>query len=341
MLAARATAPRSPRADQLTLRQRTWIGVLAGAMPDADIVFILFGHVSYMENHRGVTHSLLLMPVWAWLLALAVGLLLKRRGGWRACYGLILLVWFVHVLGDLITSYGTQILAPVTNWAPGLNTTFIIDPWFSGLLVVGLLGSVYWRPRAGAILGLTAVTALVLFQHTQYRAALAEADAWARSRGLGDYVAEALPQPWSPFNWKLVVEHDDRYHLATVNLRRTTPPRDAGDDAFALRRLWSAYVPVDQAQWDTFHRYGTEPRERELAREVMAAEEMAFFRWFARYPALRAVDRRDGDECVVFEDLRFRLEGIGNPFRYGMCRPDGGAEWQLYRMGDDGARTRL
>ena len=341
MLAARATTPRQPRPDQLSLRERTWIGGLAGAAPDLDILFTLGGHVTYMENHRGITHSLLLMPAWAWLLAAVAALTLGRRYSWRAYYGVILLVLFIHILGDLITSYGTQILAPFTNWAPGLNTTFIIDPWFSGVLLAGLLASVYWRPRTGAVLGLAAVTALVLFQYTQYRTAVDEARDWAQSQGITDYVAEAHPQPWSPFNWKLVVDRGDRYHMATVNVRRDTPPHDFGDDAFLLLRLWSAYVPVAQAEWRTFHRYGAGAGEQELAREVMAADAMAFFRWFASYPALWAVDTRNGDECVVFEDLRFRLEGMSNPFRYGMCRADQDADWQRYRMRDDGERSPI
>ncbi len=304
-------------------------------------MFTLAGHVPYLENHRGITHSLLLMPLWAWLLAVVAALALGRRHPWRAYYGVILLALFIHILGDLITSYGTQILAPFTNWAPGFNTTFIIDPWFSGVLLAGFLASLYWRPRTGAALGLAAVIALVLFQYSQYRTAVSEAHEWANVQGITDYVADAYPQPWSPFNWKLVVDRGDRYHMAVVNLRRSTPPRQFDDDAFFLLRLWSVYLPVEQARWETFHRYGEDDDERDLAREVIASDQMAFFRWFASYPALQTVERRNGDRCVVFEDLRFRLDGLSNPFSYGMCRPDADAEWRRYRMGVDGDRRRI
>ncbi|WP_139209245.1 metal-dependent hydrolase [Aquisalimonas asiatica] len=339
-LAGRATAPRQPRPDQLSLRERTWIGFLAAAAPDIDIVFTLFGHVTYLENHRGITHSLLLMPLWAWLLAALCAVALGRRYTWRAYYGVILLGIFIHILGDLITSYGTQILAPFSNWAPGFNTTFIIDPWFSGVLLAGLVASLYWRPRVGAALGLAAVTALVLFQYTQYRTAVGVADGWARAQGYSQYTAEAYPQPWSAFNWKLVVDHGDVYDMARVNLRRDTVPADPGDDAGLLRRLWAAYPPVEDAVWERFARFGDETVEP-LAREVWAQDEMAFFHWFASYPALRQVDQRNGDQCVVFEDLRFRLEGMDSPFRYGMCRGSADDGWALYRMLDNGERHPL
>jgi len=335
----RATTPRQPSPDQLSLRERTWIGFLAGAASDIDFVVAIFDHVAFIENHRGVTHSLLLMPLWAWLLAVACAFALGRRHPWRAYYGVILLVLFVHILGDLITSYGTQILAPLSKWAPGWNTTFIIDLWFSGLLVLGLLASLYWRPRTGAALGLAAVTALVLFQYTQYRSAVELADRWAREQGYTEYVAEAYPQPWSPFNWLLVVDRGEHYDLARVNLRRQTL-LIMDQDAHPLWRIRETYLPVTQLEWRRHDQFGpaaTAP----LAREVWGHDDMAFFRWFANYPALQAIDQYNGDKCVVFKDLRFELEGRASPFRYGMCRSAEDAEWVLYRMRAGGQRQAL
>ncbi|MFH7325093.1 metal-dependent hydrolase [Desulfurivibrio sp. C05AmB] len=338
-LVARATAPRQPRPDQLSLRERTWIGVLAGTISDIDFVVALFDHVAYLENHRGVANSLLFMPVWAWLLAVACAFVLGRRYPWRAYYGVILLAILAHILGDLITSYGTQIFAPLSNWAPGWNTTFIIDLWLSGLLALGLLASLYWRPRTGAALGLVAVTALVLFQYTQYRNAVELADSWAREQGYTENVAEAYPQPWSPLNWLLVVDRGERYHLARVNLRRQTP-LIMNPDAHPLWRIRESYLPVDQLAWRRYDQFGPD-EAAPLAREVWSHDDLAFFRWFANYPALQAIDQYNGDQCVIFTDLRFELEGRESPFRYGMCRSAADAEWVLYRMRAGRSRQAL
>lgn len=313
--------------------------MLAGAASDGDIVFALFGHVTYLQNHRGITHSLLMLPLWAWLLALACALLARRGYPWQAYYGVILLVILVHIMGDLITAYGTQILAPLSNWAPSWNTTFIIDLWFTGLLLLGVLASFYWRPRAGAALGLAAVVTLVLFQYSQYRQAVALADDWATQQGYHQYNAEAYPQPWSPFNWKLVVDHGESYHLALVNLRRQAPAA-VGNDTPAIWRLRAAYQPVAEIKWQKHRQFGHDEEEA-LAREIWAREEMAFFRWFANYPTLHGIDR-DGDElCVIFHDLRFKLEGLESPFRYGMCRESQETEWKLYRWRSDGERRPI
>jgi len=45
--------------------RRIAAGFFACAAPDLDFVTGFAGPVSYLENHRGVTHSLILLPLWA------------------------------------------------------------------------------------------------------------------------------------------------------------------------------------------------------------------------------------------------------------------------------------
>ncbi|HEX7054702.1 MAG TPA: metal-dependent hydrolase [Burkholderiales bacterium] len=51
-------------------------GFLACAAPDLDFAWTSGGMLAYIEHHRGVTHSLVLLPLWAlglaWLLAKVV-----------------------------------------------------------------------------------------------------------------------------------------------------------------------------------------------------------------------------------------------------------------------------
>ncbi|RMD64943.1 MAG: metal-dependent hydrolase, partial [Planctomycetota bacterium] len=41
--------------------------VLLSLAPDADIVLSWISDVVYLKYHRGVTHSLLMLPLWIWL----------------------------------------------------------------------------------------------------------------------------------------------------------------------------------------------------------------------------------------------------------------------------------
>ena len=47
---------------------------------------------------------------------------------------------FVHILGDLITQFGTMILAPFSDQRFGWGTTFIIDLPFTGIILAVKLG---------------------------------------------------------------------------------------------------------------------------------------------------------------------------------------------------------
>ena len=332
---ARATAPRR-RANTLSLRERTLVGFLAGAAPDLDFLVRMAGPVAYLEQHRGVTHSLVLMPFWALVLAMAFWLIYRRRYHWTAYYGVCLLAIGIHIVGDLITSYGTQILAPFSQWAPGWNTTFIIDPYLSGILVVGLLVSLRWRPRTAAIATLLAATVLIGYQATQYHQALDIARNHVADAGLAADRIEAYPQPFSVWNWKLAITAGEVHHLATVNLRREAGPDPVPDDAAWWRQLRASYQPPADVQWSR-HAWFGQGREDVLARQVWSHEDFAFYRRFADLPAVYQVeDDPERGTCVWFQDLRFRLAGLSPPFIYGMCRRPVDEDWSLHVLGSRG-----
>jgi inner membrane protein len=165
-LLARATA-RQPSASTLPLGRRVLIGGLAAAFPDLDFVTGYVSPVFYIQHHRGITHSLLLMPLWALLIAYVCSLAWRRDRDWRAYYGVAAMGVALHILGDLITSYGTMIFAPVSNARYAWDTTFIIDLWFSGILLAGLLVSWAWRrSRVPAAAGLVILATYVGWQAT-------------------------------------------------------------------------------------------------------------------------------------------------------------------------------
>ena len=56
-----------------------------------------------------------------------------------------LLALGLHIAGDVITSFGTMIYAPFSNARVAWSTTFIIDLWFSGIIVAGLAAAWAWR----------------------------------------------------------------------------------------------------------------------------------------------------------------------------------------------------
>jgi inner membrane protein len=332
-LLARATAPRKPTADTLPLGRRMFIGAAAAAFPDLDFITSYLSPLSYVYHHRGITHSLLLLPLWVVLLAVIFAFVWRGRPSWRAYLGITAYAVAAHIAGDLITSFGTMIFAPLSDARYALSATFIIDLWFSGIIVIALIACAVWRQRrAPAVAGMALLASYVGFQVLLQHRAVDFGEAYARSRGVEQALVTAVPRPVSPFNWTVLVADAQGFDYAHVNLiRRHTPPQPDAGTGF-IRRLDAAYRPLHEAEWIHAERYGRRADETALAREAFAQPDFRFFRWFAAYPALLRIDAGNPEHCVWFHDLRFVTPGRDStPFRYGMCRAEGDA-WKPFQL---------
>lgn len=335
-LLARATAPKD--APRRSLPRRVAAGFFACAAPDLDFVISYAGPAAYLEHHRGITHSVLLLPLWAWLLSWLLAKLLREPGGWRALYGVCALALGAHIVGDLITGFGTIVLAPLSDWRAALGATFIIDLWFTGIILAGLLlSAVFRRTKVPALAASALLAGYVGFQYVQKQKAIDFGEAYAASLQLENAEVSAHPRPVSPFNWTVFVSDASAHRFAHVNLVRDAPrPYQPGDGFFA--QIDAPYLPLAQAAWVTRTRYGHPPAD-ELARDAWNAPELGFFRWFADVPAFDGIT--EGSTCVWFSDLRFLTPGRdAMPFRFGACRDAPGQPWRAYQRGE-GATARI
>jgi inner membrane protein len=222
------------------------------------------------------------------------------------------------------------VLAPFSDWRAGIGTTFIIDLWFSGIILAGLIASAFlYRSRAPAVAALVVLAGYVGFQYVQKERALEFGKQYAAAAGIKGARITAQPRPVSPFNWTVFVSDDETHRFAHVNLVRKEPRRYEPGDGF-IARVDSPYMPVGQAIWVTRPRYGA--TNQALIKEAWNSAPLAFFRWFADLPAFDGMARgpNEGSPCVWFTDLRFLTPGReGMPFRYRVCREGAAAPWRL------------
>jgi inner membrane protein len=341
-LLARATAPRAATAGGVSLRRRIVVGALAAAFPDLDFVLGFISPSAYLLYHRGVTHSIIMLPFWAFVLAWPFARLDPARPRWQAYFWVVAGSLGIHILGDLITSFGTVLLAPFSDRRFAFDTTFIIDLWFSAVIVAALVAGLVWRrSRIPAVAGLAVLAGYVGLQAFAHGRAVEIGREYAQANGLSSARISAQPRPVSPFNWMIVVEDGDEFHYAFVNLVRTArlpaPPPGAG----LIARLDAAYLPAAQAAWRTSERFGP-PSARAQVREAWEAAPLGFFRWFAVYPVLHRIDHAAAVRCVWFRDLRFFTPGRDTwPFQYGVCRNGGDDRWSAFQLVGDSARLPL
>src|SRR5512134_1944976 len=100
-LLARATAPQD--APPRSIPRRVAAGFLACAAPDLDFVVAFAGPLEYLAYHRGVTHSIVMLPFWALVLSWLLAKILREPRGWKALYGVTAIALGTHIVGDVIT----------------------------------------------------------------------------------------------------------------------------------------------------------------------------------------------------------------------------------------------
>jgi inner membrane protein len=332
-LLARATAPRD--ASPGALSRRIAAGFFSCAAPDLDFVYGFAGPVQYILNHRGPTHSMVLLPLWAFLVAWLLSRILREPGGWRSLYGISAIGIGAHIAGDVITSYGTMVLAPFSDWRAAIGTTFIIDLWFSGIILAGLIASaVRFSSRIPSAVATAVLVGYVGFQSVQKQHALELGERYARSHGMSGARIDAQPRPVSPFNWTVFVSDDQVHRFSHINLIREKPRPYRPGDGF-IAKIDSPYLPVSRAVWVTRTRYGE--TDQGLIRNAWNSDALGFFRWFAELPAFDGVT--EGSTCVWFVDLRFLSPGRDlMPFQFGACREQPDDPWRAFERLADGAR---
>ena len=112
--------------------------VIGAELPDLDFVFDFAGPVAGFQNHRGITHAFVGGAGLALLGAAFLYTVLRYRTYWRLV-GLVYLGVLLHIWMDYLTSYGTQILLPFTTGRYTADAVFIIDYFYTGIIVVALL----------------------------------------------------------------------------------------------------------------------------------------------------------------------------------------------------------
>lgn len=317
----------------MAMKHQISVGFLAAAFPDIDILATLFGPLTYLEYHRSLTHSLILLPLWAGLLGFVFAKVFKNRYEPKALALLAGWALLLHIFGDLITAYGTMALAPL-SWAKlSWPATFIIDLWFTGIIAVGLILAAIFRQQGGriAVAALVLLTFYVGYQGDLRWQAEQVAMAEAKALGLGDAKVFAQPQPLSPRNWKLIIEAKDSYHIGYLRLHTDKAVEMPAADAGFFSRIAALYQPATALQWQARARFGLQGQSQQAA-QVWQLPALKAVRDFMQFPALITTAAPSPENCLWFRDERFVLDGIRDgDFIFGACKTKT-SEWTAYRL---------
>ena len=277
-------------------RAPVWGGI-CGTLPDLDVLIPLGNAVNDFVYHRSASHSLLVMaaaaPAIAWII---VRLHPGDREHYKRWWLLVFLVFATHALLDGFTAYGTQLLWPVSSMPVAWSTVFIIDPFYTLPLIVGVFAALILTRRSDrghrinrACLAVSSaylcwsVAAKFWVDHTFTRSLL--------EQGISYRSMFTTPTPFNTLLWRAVVMDEHGYY--------------------------EGYYSVLDGNGDVeFIHYPSEERLLEGIGDQLPVQRL---KWFSK--GFYTVDRVDDD--VVISDLRmgvessyvfrFRVGRIANP----------------------------
>lgn len=126
-------------------------GFVGGLMADADMIITSKSNpIIEMVYHRNFTHSLSFIPVGAAITALLICLIAKvfqKNITFKSAYWPAFAGYATHGILDTCTSYGTMLLWPFSNQRISWDCISIIDPIYTGLLIIGCLLTLAYKQR--------------------------------------------------------------------------------------------------------------------------------------------------------------------------------------------------
>jgi membrane-bound metal-dependent hydrolase YbcI (DUF457 family) len=256
-----------------------WAAIAAAEFPDIDILLAPLGSETYFRWHRSFTHSALLLPFWAALVAVVFWSISERRN-FRVLFAAAAAGIASHLALDWITNYGTMLFWPLSDVRLALSWVFILDPYvWAGLGVTLWAVSRTHGPAQTRVarVGLAMVCGYILMCGECHWLALRSAAKPPDTRKL-----EAFAQPLSPFRWTILRQTADQIDWINGRENRT---------------------------FVQFH-------DDRLLPQAEATPVVKLFRWFAGFPLVE-MRTENGRTVLRYRDLRFRTPMPWGPVNEG------------------------
>ncbi len=312
-------------------KQRALIGALSAIFPDIDYLLFFWDPLEFVAYwHRAETHSLLLAPLWAWMLS-------KLLIRFYDCHQPPILMFKIclagilsHVLIDSLTTFGTQWLAPLSDYRVNWDLLFVIDVYFtlmalSTLILIIVLRNSTYRFYS-FILPLCYLLLVLLFKQQAYQ----QLPSPEKTDSKSSSARVLLPQPFSPLYWHIIEPTEQGVNQAYLKLANDViavkVSKFLGFDVYQ-----NSYYLAPQLHW---HKQSVTPKDKAMQRDanlVWQHTNFTTFRDFAEYPVFYQYQKTSTKVCVWFSDLRYHWPNIIPSFRFGMCR-EKEQPWQLYRI---------
>ncbi len=194
---------------------------ISSNLPDIDVLWAAWDPMDRFLLRRTHSHALVALPVLAALLASALRWRRPDRS-WRVLFGLSALGIALHLLFDLVNSFGVVLLWPFAPTRFELSSVFIVDLFIWGVTIAPMAASRFLKTEGARTLGYRAALALLGVYLALCFGAHARALAMARedlaTRGLRAAALEAFPEPLGPHRFRSAALVGDAWRVSVCHV---------------------------------------------------------------------------------------------------------------------------
>jgi inner membrane protein len=267
-------------------------GAVAGTIPDLDVLFSdFYDTVDALFMHRGFSHSILFALIMSPVLGMVIHWIHKKSTasffGWST---LVFWAFFTHILLDSLTSYGTGLFVPFSDYRIELNTIAIVDVFYTVPLLLSIIIILFFKRNSHSryVIGRTGLFISTLYlvftmvnkQISAYHFTLA-----LDEQNISYNRIRVAPLPLTNFLWMGIAENEEGYYRGYYSMFDN-------DKNISFRFL---------------------PRQEEKLSEVRDMQNVEKLLQFTK--GYYQVDTLNNEKLVV-HDLRFGTLGFGDDSEY-------------------------
>jgi len=200
-------------------------GAIAGTIPDLDVIanFIVGDKLTATLMHRAFTHSFLfsffMAPVFGYLLH---KIFKHSKASFREWTLLFFWGFLTHILLDVQTTYGTQLLWPFHNRL-AISNVFVVDPLYTVPFLLFVIAVMFYKrsnPKRAKInrIGLYVSSAYLLFTLFVKAYTFQKFTKNLKKQHIVYNRIETGPTPLNSVLWYANVETDDFYYVGAYSI---------------------------------------------------------------------------------------------------------------------------
>jgi inner membrane protein len=211
------------------------IGFFAGIIADADILIQSENDpLLNIEFHRHFTHSIFFIPFGALIAAALLWPFLRRRLSFARIYLFAFLGYCLSGVLDALTSYGTNLLWPLSDSRLAFNIISVIDPVFTLILLVAVVYALRKHSITAARVGLLLAGVYLSFGWMQLQRA--EGITETLAAGHGHTIERLLVKPTlgNLVLWRSVYQSEGRLYVNAIRIAPFSDARVYPGDSIAL-----------------------------------------------------------------------------------------------------------